>query len=46
MWKVKDPTFITDNAANERKAIRDLDIPRSGCYELRSPTELSGQEGT
>ncbi|KAL4219493.1 hypothetical protein ACF0H5_022070 [Mactra antiquata] len=35
VWKIQDPTFVTDNAANERKAIRELGYLRIGCYGHR-----------
>ena len=31
-WKVTDPTCVTDNAANEKKAIEILGWERSSCY--------------
>lgn len=35
VWNLKDYVFITDNAANEQKAIRLLGAPRIGCYGHR-----------
>lgn len=35
VWNVKDPIFVTDNAANEKKAISLIGCPRVGCYGHR-----------
>lgn len=34
-WNLRDYVFVTDNAANEQKAIRLLGAPRIGCYGHR-----------
>jgi hypothetical protein len=34
-WDIKDSVFVTDNAANEQKALRLLGLPRIGCYGHR-----------
>ena len=34
-WKLPNPTCVTDNAANEKKAIEILGWERSGCYGHR-----------
>ena len=31
-WKLTNPTCVTNNAANERKAIEILGWERAGCY--------------
>ena len=32
IWKLTNPTCVTNNAANERKAIEILGWERAGCY--------------
>lgn len=34
-WNLPDPTCVTDDAANERKAVEILGWERSGCYGHR-----------